>query len=595
MAGTSDENQLTFEELKQLHGANHVIDDNALVEVKIIFDKLDGAIIKELDDMSKRITKSELKDYIDDLSDVNRKIRSLHTSEYVSEGSQEPVQLSINELTAGEVVQLDQDIEDMRKKSNTGRGTGNKDNWISGCEKDLELLKSTGYFDMSKGNPQSLANYCLEAGRELELNQALEDSLILTDEDKARFVTEKREGLAAANHFQVDPLFLLALFMKASQLTWQDCVKCITILKTLLMERPLSLKLKDQLGKKPGGVFSFLNTLYEGKLGLFGSPFIMTRARLTYCLSVMYGIPSRLAISASRGVPSLIKDMLKIRITKKLIISPDREDSTWYEHGCHRVFTTPDPEDVWKNRTAVVKNGLSTVVINTKADLRSVKEVAAAPKPSVRRSPENKQTIAKTSSHLPIDTFLVRKTPESQSSGPFWVIDVEGEAKSPVEICIMKFDPEIGGKGGIKDRFFRQIKSNIGDSSFTHGLNKSKSRDDVDWADDMREFWVKVHGNVYCKGSRDIKDFLDNLGLSGTILDLEGIHKSWDDINKTQYACILDLESTQVCSRKDIHDKLPQKQNGDINKKHLPHCAEVDCLHLICMAMGKVPDEFIKT
>lgn len=611
---------LSFDELRALFESNSCQDPGFREEVTFLFGQITPEILKTVGLLNEKIQLEEPERVVDELRAFNGKVRAMHNSGYVADAEQEPVELNIDNLTPNQLMTLNEDILKMVQKNSNGRKKdrkpGSEDNWKVGCEKMLTDLRDTGFIIYDDGEAASLANYCEKMDRLEELTQLVSSTSFIPVADRALFqpTGEVKKGEGLANAFQIDPAFLMALFMAENGLSPGDNWANMVVLSRILKERPLTKTLVTALTKNKEGPYIFLSKITEEELSIFSSPFLMSKSRFTYCLSVAFVVPSRLGLTASKGVPFFLGEIIDLRLKKSLIISSDKDTTTWYEHAVHRVLTTPNPDDVWKNRTSVKRNGLMSVVIkmgkeddmfaSPTARPRTSPTSASGGAPKVgadtstrRKDPSSKMPEKQSWSITPRDFVpdwvkveKVLRPKETQSSQGFMVLDIEGTAAKPVEICALYFDPDpTRGKGGVRDLFFCHIPENMTKETWTHGLDGTSKKYTVNpnWVTDFKAFWERHDATSYCLGATDIKDFLIHCDCSGRLMDLMPLGETWEQRKKMHGFEFLNLATGHKCSRSKIHMK---PKNFDKSRCH-PHCAETDCFFMICMAMGCVPTE----
>ncbi|QEG08235.1 MAG: nucleoprotein [Salmon pescarenavirus 1] len=590
---------LSFKELVELYVVNSVQNPDVPNEVVKVHKGITDALVEETKKLTDMIDTLPLDDVIIPLRALNAKIRGLHSKEFVSARVQDPVVLNAEEIGAADLVVLNDDIGAMRRKTGqnrTGR-SGTKENWESSCEKMMAELEDSSFTNVDREGAASLASYCAAHGLSEKLMKLVSESPFMFDRAD-EFIPQAAPRMSEnpANCFQVDPTFLMALFMYQNRVSPDIGLRVFSMVAKIMGRQPLTESLLLTLCKKDE--FKFLLKMERVSLGIFSSPFRMNRARFTYCLSTYLAVPSRLGLSASSGVVQFLKSIIKVRTRNNLSINPDKNITTWYEHALHRVFTTSDPADVWKNRTQVEKNGIFTVIVNLdstddgakpKERRGSLFKKAPPLRKNTRMKKEQEEEERKFSTD--IDVELVERVPEDADSEAFTVIDIEGPWHRPVEVCMMTFDPERDGKGGVKSHLFFHVPENMSSDCYTHGLNgkeKANYRSVADWKDKVFNYWDEIGSRAYCLGSEDIKKFLRMCGCDGVLEDLMPLAGGWDVRSKFQGFEVLGLDCTSNCSRKEVHSK---PRNYDSTKKH-PHCAETDCMYMICLAMGDIPKEF---
>uniref|UniRef100_A0AAU7LK99 Nucleoprotein core domain n=1 Tax=Trematomus arenavirus TaxID=3138838 RepID=A0AAU7LK99_9VIRU len=368
-----DSGQLSFDQLKKLYDNNSIQDPGFPDEVIRVFEGLDDNFVGEILDIDKRIDDDELDTYLDDLKSINGRARRLHSGKYVAAEDQPPVIVDATVMRGTDLTTFSDDIILLRKKGgSSGKASkGSAENWDKGNREKFNMMRDYGYFDVKEDeaeftkDAESLFNWAEQNGMSPTLMGYVNGSEFLKPSQQAAFKGSVNKSVNSANCFQLDPSLLLALFFKKCKLDGagvKAAISCLEIAAKIMASKPLTVQLLKSLTCQKGR-FQFLDNLDGRILGLFSTPFILNRQRLTYCLSVWKKVPSRLGIASSRGVAQLLNDAVTLRRQMAFVISPNRDDTNWYGHTLHRTLTTPDPNSVYQNRTGAKKNGLTTVKV----------------------------------------------------------------------------------------------------------------------------------------------------------------------------------------------------------------------------------------
>nr|QUF61500.1 nucleoprotein [Eastern mosquitofish arenavirus] len=617
-------NNISFSNLVEVFSKNSVLNESLFDEVKHMFSAMvtDDTIMDEIDDLSKSIDDPsvEPKAYIGRLRALNLRIVRMHSADYVASAEQEPVVLSVKDMSLSNLAVFGEDIRVMKKKVSGGEGS--KVKWETSCEEALADLKESGLIDLvddpegktgrrftGKQKAKSLANYCERNGKMDELMTLLEDSMFISDDQKEWFRPdngqEERENMV--NAFQMDPTLIMAVLIIRAKTTPEAVEPQLEQLAAAFMKRPLTETWLQSLVK--AGKCEILKHVKESTNALFTNPFLMTRSRLSYFLSLWRGVPSRLGLSASRGAANLLSDIIAIRIKMHMKISESRDETDWYSAVTSRVLTTPRPEDAWKNRTQVKSNGIWTVQIdfsgvgarhimtmierNDEEQRANLSSSSAAVK-NYRKSYNSALRLVPNPEGWKDNLigFVERNHPfVTQKSGPVMSMDIEGTWDKPREICCLVFDPEPNGEGGVVDRIVWHFPENMDGNDWCHGLDGKGSDYKLapsGWRAELKDFMEKYGSEPICLSGEDVAQLMKSCNIAGVIQEVEPMSPTWEKRNQGPERMVLSLDSGGVCSRVKNHNK---KCRGSDKRKHTPHCAEIDCWANIVIATGSVPEE----
>ncbi|AVM87642.1 nucleoprotein [Wenling frogfish arenavirus 1] len=622
---STNTNNISFSNLIEVFSKNSVVNDSLFEEVVHMVNALkdDPTLMEEIDSLSASIDDPSVdpKVYINRLRALNLKVVKAHNPEFVADAEQTPVVLTVNDMSLANLAVFGDDIRIMRKKISGGEGS--KAKWETSCEETLGDLRDSGLIDLSddpekktgrrftgKQKARSLANYCEKNGKMDELKRLLDDSMFISDEQKVWFTPEdsqeERENMV--NAFQMDPTLIMAVLIIRSKASPNDVRPQLEQLASAFMKRPLTETWLQSLIK--AGKCEILKHVKESTNALFTNPFLMTRSRLSYFLSLWKGVPSRLGLSASRGAAYLLNDIVTIRVKMHMKISESRDDTDWYSAVTSRVLTTPKAEDAWRNRTQVKSNGIWTVKIDfsgvgaghiinmiekgeeeqkaqASSGVASVKNYKKSYNAALRAVPNPDNWKDNMIGYVERNSVFV-----TQKSEPVMSMDIEGTWDNPREICCLVFDPEPQGKGGIIDCILWHFPENMDGNDWCHGLDGKGSdykQAPEDWKEQLKTF-MEAHGSEpICLSGEDVAQVMKSCDIAGVIQEIEPMSPTWEKRSQGPEKAILSLDSCGTCSKTKNHNK---RCKGADKRKHTPHCAEIDSWANIVIAMGKIPAEF---
>ncbi|QYF49515.1 MAG: putative nucleoprotein [Hailar virus] len=376
---------IPFRDLKDLTQEWKVWKTGVAKECVNIFEKITEELDADIEEVDRMIADDNKPEVGNLLPPLNKRVVGLHARNWVAKANQKPVQIDPTDFSVEEVIKLETDIKTMREKiqSNQASDGRSKKNWEIALEigkEKLNMFLETGFCgpedikirDEEKG-------YCMmitaakEEGRFRELQIVVETSDSCSEEVRAalknQILTCQREGDTPkqqvgfgrdmSNEFQVDYLFIICLFCFREKLDLTGTLKALRDLGQIQRTKALSSTTFSELVKTKK--FQFLEKISTAKLGFFDSPFRVNRQRISVFAAMLVEDSPSERLLGSKSTTEFIKKLIHLSKKYSVRILLNRESTTFYEYLLYKVLTTPNPYDIYNNRTQVKQSGLNTV------------------------------------------------------------------------------------------------------------------------------------------------------------------------------------------------------------------------------------------
>nr|AZI72580.1 nucleoprotein [Old schoolhouse virus 1] len=570
---------LIYESIKELHG-EFGIKEIVTDELRKLWDNLDGELIQKCNLINSHFKSGgDSQGISEELLEVNRKIRSIHTDGFVESSEQTPVVVTTESMSLSDLIELKNDVDTIKKKNQTtfsGAGSGTLEGWnkfVESSVDDLILFVHTGFLDekfLRKQGSGKLAGYiakqhgitkeCKKAANEFKTVK--EDIFDFEDSTTTEILT---------NQLQVDYLFLMVFICRKQSMTFNEMLELCTRCKMLFNKLPFTKKVYSQLLKS--SKYPALREI-EDNLKLYDSPFRTNRARFQSAVSAITGCVSDRMISSS--IPSkLLSTLIKLKHRDGVAVSTEIGSTSTYELLIHSTLTTPNVNSKLKNRTDVKRNGLNTVMFIQSEDVSSRHDSRITL--SSKNIKERKIANPKSEQHLSFANEKEKLLTGAVKISTF--VDIEGSASEPNEVAITSFYTK-GGNYWMREAVFfssQAGKDYLQQAQYCNGINLEainelglNSRDI--FADAQSE--LDNFKTVYYYGS-DINTFLNLCSYKGNRVEIN--LPDWRERKEQGYICSV---GSIICNKSAIHNlKLKAKPN-EMELKQLPHCASEDNMRL---------------
>nr|DAZ91086.1 TPA_asm: nucleoprotein [Anole arenavirus] len=541
---------------------------------------------------------------------INDEVIELHTSKFLANSDQKPVQLDLTGFSLKDLMTLRDDIDIMNKKAGTeSQSTGTAEGWrrfINSGYEVIDLLLRTSYIDSKHVQPgpkgrRPIDVWANETGKVNEVNSKLK-ALGHAEVKKENMTRSTNNSVIMTNQLQVDYCFICCLIAEEAGVSTAELSEEFMRLSMLFNQMPFTTTVLKTLIKSKA--YKTLYIIEEG-LKLFDSPFRVNRQRFQAAVSFLTNdCVSEKMIGGD--VNSIIKKLLQLKELRKIAVSSEQNTTSFYEYTLYNVLTTPEPFSKFQNRTKVERSGLKTVVIK----LNKGSGVSTSKQDEKKEEePTDKKTSVKTPKittpvgECPVITFkdyeflvmksigsINRKDMPKTEDGPItssrvcMFVDFEGSYGDPSEMCvILCFTNEKYTVAGV----FLDHNSDSGDASGPHcsGINPSNMKtspyDCAKFTSIKKALsMTKAVPATICLGKKDVKDLMKLLSVETKFLDIAEALPTWDDRNVAGYPKLKPGQNGMKCNSK-MHNMTLKCGDDEITKKGLPHCAEADCWCMI--------------
>ncbi|AZI72576.1 nucleoprotein [Old schoolhouse virus 2] len=582
---------LIYESIKELHG-EFGIKESVTDELKKIWDNLDGELIQKCNLINSHFKSGgDSQGISEELLEVNKRIRNIHSDKFVESSEQIPVVVTTENMSLNDLIELKNDVDTIRKKNQStisGAGSGTVEGWnkfIESSAEDLILFIHTGFLDekfLRKQGSGKLAGYiakqhgmtkeCKKAA--IEFKTVKEDIFDYEDSTATEILT---------NQLQVDYLFLIVFICKKQSMTFNEMLELCTRCKMLFNKLPFTKKVYSQLLKS--SKYPALREI-EDNLKLYDSPFRTNRARFQSAVSAITGCVSDRMISSE--LPSkLLSTLIKLKHRDGVTVNTEIGSTSTYELLIHSTLTTPSVNSKLRNRTNVRRNGLNTVKFIQSEEISVNKHNRQNP-PSTKNVKERKIKSPKSEQHLSFANEKEKAVTGATKISTF--VDIEGSASEPNEVAITSFFTREGNYWMREAVFFSSQagKDYLQQAQYCNGINLEainelglNSRDIFfDAQSELDNF-----KSVYFFGS-DINTFLNLCSYKGNRIEIN--LPEWRERKEQGYICSV---GSIVCNKSVIHNLRLKAKPNEMELKQLPHCASEDNMRLHNFVVNSKPSQ----